>query len=385
MKIAINLPDFKSYRDTLLMICFIAQNIDHLYLLTNQWQEFPQDIEKPINLEIVYFPAHSFRTLATEWLYKKCIVEEQIDIVHDLFGHLCRFCEEASLLKNRKLRMLTTQRTSNTAWYHIVKPLGFNIDISYAKQRMLSLWRDIRLFDILDHIVVLGPGHDQELIDHYQVPPSKISWFPSETDLSLFKAKDHQDTLPLQVLYTGRIFRNKGIDLAIDALLEIKDLFTDLHFILIGDIPFFEKAWFDQAFAHAKKQGLKITQINHIPRTELIDYYQKSGCYLFPSLFEGSPRSVREAIACGCPAILSDIPGHRGIDANGDFVRFTRLKNKEDLKQALIAQLNENLYFKDKRQERVQKGIDALHLKHHPKTIALHYVSLYEKLLHTMI
>jgi glycosyltransferase involved in cell wall biosynthesis len=43
------------------------------------------------------------------------------------------------------------------------------------------------------------------------------------------------------------------------------------------------------------------------------DYYAAADVFVFPSLFEGLPLAVTEAMAAGLPVIASDIPGHGDI------------------------------------------------------------------------
>jgi glycosyltransferase involved in cell wall biosynthesis len=45
--------------------------------------------------------------------------------------------------------------------------------------------------------------------------------------------------------------------------------------------------------------------------SELPQYYQKADLYVSASHSDGSSISLLEAMACGCPALLSDIPGNR--------------------------------------------------------------------------
>jgi glycosyltransferase involved in cell wall biosynthesis len=285
------------------------------------------------------------------------------------------------MMKDRRFRTLNTQRTSNTAWFELVRPLGFELDQSYVQQRIISLWRDLRLFKQADHIVVLGPGHDQEIISHYGVPNHHVSWFPSEIDLRKF-LPDFESAIEAKVvLYTGRIFRNKGLEDAFAVMFALKDQIPDLKFVLIGEVPFFERKWFESQMTESRNLGLEVVHLLHMPREHLIRYYQTSGVYLFPSLFEGSPRSVREAIACGLPAVLSDIPGHRGIDPEEGFVRFFPVRDREAMKRQVLLQIEENLSDLDGRRLRAQRGIDWLMNNHHPERVADRYCRLYGELL----
>jgi glycosyltransferase involved in cell wall biosynthesis len=40
---------------------------------------------------------------------------------------------------------------------------------------------------------------------------------------------------------------------------------------------------------------------------------KRADVFAFPSRFEGCPIVVMEAMACGCPLVVSDIPAHREI------------------------------------------------------------------------
>jgi glycosyltransferase involved in cell wall biosynthesis len=49
--------------------------------------------------------------------------------------------------------------------------------------------------------------------------------------------------------------------------------------------------------------------------TEVWGWLKRSSLYVSLSRFEGSPNTVLEAVACGCPVVLSDIEAHREVAA----------------------------------------------------------------------
>jgi glycosyltransferase involved in cell wall biosynthesis len=83
-------------------------------------------------------------------------------------------------------------------------------------------------------------------------------------------------------------------------------------------------------------------------------YLQASDCFISSSLAEGLPNSVLEAMACGLPTILSDIPSHRELyqDEEGLFFHIkniTELTNKLKLIEnnlETISKLSKNIIEK---------------------------------------
>jgi glycosyltransferase involved in cell wall biosynthesis len=51
----------------------------------------------------------------------------------------------------------------------------------------------------------------------------------------------------------------------------------------------------------------------HLPRRVVWGLMKNASVFVSTSAFEGCPNSVIEAIACGCPLILTDIPAHREL------------------------------------------------------------------------
>lgn len=66
--------------------------------------------------------------------------------------------------------------------------------------------------------------------------------------------------------------------------------------------------------------GERVVLTGQIPREEVFDLLNSSDAYISSSTLEGMPISVLEAMYCGLPAILSDIPQHKEIGGETDFV-----------------------------------------------------------------
>jgi L-malate glycosyltransferase len=79
---------------------------------------------------------------------------------------------------------------------------------------------------------------------------------------------------------------------------------------LIGSGP-------DEARLKELCNKLELEDIVHfvpwVDRAEIVGYYQNSDIFILPSLYEGMPNVVAEAMACGNVVIASDIKGVREL------------------------------------------------------------------------
>jgi glycosyltransferase involved in cell wall biosynthesis len=92
----------------------------------------------------------------------------------------------------------------------------------------------------------------------------------------------------------------------------------------------------DFSRSHANLEGT-----GSLSPKQLVSLYEHAHALLMPSLVEGLPLALLEALAHGCPAIVSDIPAHRAI-AEKNPANFIVLKNPDDPSQwrAAISRLS---------------------------------------------
>ncbi len=113
------------------------------------------------------------------------------------------------------------------------------------------------------------------------------------------------------LVYTGRISREKNLDLAITTFRSLLAEFPGAAFVLAGDGPYLEEL----RRRSRDVPGLRFA--GRIPHGDLPALYSASDLFLFPSDTDTFGMSVLEAQACGLPAIVSSIGGPREIIADG--------------------------------------------------------------------
>lgn len=107
------------------------------------------------------------------------------------------------------------------------------------------------------------------------------------------------------LLFAGRLAPQKSLDVLVEALgIVLRQ--SDATAILCGDGP-------SRDDIERQARALGITDRVRILgyRTDLWAIMKRAVLFVSPSLFEGQPNTVMEAMACGSPLVVSDIPAHR--------------------------------------------------------------------------
>ena len=118
------------------------------------------------------------------------------------------------------------------------------------------------------------------------------------------------------IFSVGSIIYRKGFDLIINALYELKknDGFGNLH-LYIGGSAGHEGDYQKQLDKLINQLDLtdSVIFIGQIENADLVSWYNAADIFCLASRGEGSPNVLTEALACGCPSIVSDVGASREV------------------------------------------------------------------------
>lgn len=129
---------------------------------------------------------------------------------------------------------------------------------------------------------------------------------------------------PFTVLSAGRLVPIKNIPTTIDAFARVRR--DDARLVVVGDGPLRETLA-AQGERFGTESSVEFTGL--LSRDEVFRQMLRSDLFVSPSYGEGLPVAVLEAMACGCPVILSDIAPHREIAAATDFIPLVDAEDTE--------------------------------------------------------
>lgn len=126
----------------------------------------------------------------------------------------------------------------------------------------------------------------------------------------------HRDDT-LRLIYTGRLTPTKNVMSLVKALHRIGDTIP-FHLTIVGRGS--EKQKISDYIGRAGLMN-RVTLIDEVPRTEVLQLLSSADVYLFPSLHEGGSWALMEAMAIGLPVVCLDCTGMHTITSDDTAVR----------------------------------------------------------------
>jgi glycosyltransferase involved in cell wall biosynthesis len=187
------------------------------------------------------------------------------------------------------------------------KPYVYNFAFDYQGTAFLEKkWFQAVLIAVLKPIANQLANHvlaaNQQVLK--SLPRKKTTLIPNGVDIDLFKpGSSRKISQKLRILSVGRLTPVKNYDSLITAL---KGLNVELLLVGQGELK-------GKLKKLAKKDSVKLFIKEMVDNLKLPKVYQSSHIFILPSLSEGSPKVLLEAMACGLPVIGAEVKGIKEI------------------------------------------------------------------------
>ncbi len=192
--------------------------------------------------------------------------------------------------------------------------------------------------------VVVLTNHMAEAVKAYYLKKSIV--LPNGIDTNTFKGFSKQairDTLNVPVggkivIFTGRFYPVKGLGYLVEAFRTVSQKIPEAELWLVGNGA--DRESLTQAVA---KNGLtgRVRFTGEVLHQKIPEYLAMADVFALPSLSEGFPLVILEAMALGLPIVASRVRGLPEIITDGENGFLVEPKNSAQLAQKII-QLLEN-------------------------------------------
>jgi glycosyltransferase involved in cell wall biosynthesis len=171
----------------------------------------------------------------------------------------------------------------------------------YARSLEALVYRDA------DKVVLTTLSAAEEVKKRYSIPDKKIAIIPNYVDTQLFRENSVQKGGQRQICYVGRLAEAKNPLALIEA---VSGLSVILHIVGNGPIT-------GEARKKAEEQKRNVVFWGNVPNDQLPKIINQCELFVLPSRYEGHPKSLLEAMACGLPVVATNVPGSRELIRHG--------------------------------------------------------------------
>ena len=143
----------------------------------------------------------------------------------------------------------------------------------------------------------------------HSVPAARIHLIPNGVDTALFAPAERprEKSVVTTILFVGRLTRQKNLTRLLEAL-SVLGQRHPLRLQIVG-----EGRLRGELEATAARLHVDCAFEGTVPHHTLPDYMNRADLFVLPSLVEGHPKALIEAMSCGLPCIVSACEGNRAV------------------------------------------------------------------------
>lgn len=196
-----------------------------------------------------------------------------------------------------------------------------------------------------DQIIATTPDQLDMIVKDYGAPPAQVSMIPPGYDDNRFFPVSEASRQAVRtkfgyegkvVLAIGRLARNKGYDLLIDAFSIVAPRIPDasLHLAVGGSsLNANEQSILDELKAQVANLGLvkRVHFSGFVADADLADHYRAADTFVLSSRYEPFGMTAIEAMACGTPTVITTHGGLIRAVTFGRHALYADPLDKEDL------------------------------------------------------
>lgn len=214
----------------------------------------------------------------------------------------------------------------------------------YLKKRLYDIVGTSLKNKFLDIHYIAVAKIEIGFLEKLGISDERLHYIPHGVDFNYFKPSDPEEIIKKfnlsylkhkkVILYVGRIYKNKGIDILINAFSLLRNEFKDVYLVLAGaDFNYKNKI---MEIANRENLKNRIIFLGHVPKKLLPKIYSLANVVVYPSKFEIFGQVILEANACKKPVIASNHWGPKELIINNKTGFLIKYGDAEILKDKII-------------------------------------------------
>jgi glycosyltransferase involved in cell wall biosynthesis len=164
------------------------------------------------------------------------------------------------------------------------------------------------VFDGADRVVVTTAEIAAYVGKEYQINSSKIRVIPNYVETNRFRPQPLNKNERFRIGFVGRLATEKNL---LALLASVRGL--DVELCLVGYGPLHR-----ELAQVSESMNINANFLGILPNQDLPRFLNSCDLFILPSLYEGHPKALLEAMACGLPVIGTRVSGIKELIRDGE-------------------------------------------------------------------
>jgi glycosyltransferase involved in cell wall biosynthesis len=293
------------------------------------------------------------------------------------------FLKVAKILRDRKIDVIHTHNTQPLidgtlgALLAGVKTIIHTDHARHYPDKRRYMFAEWLLSHFVHKMVGVSTSTAEDLMKHEKISPRKIVTVLNGIDGSNFdvtfdkRKKKRELGIPKEGPVIGlgvRLTIQKGITYLLQAMPEITNHYPDITLVIAGE---------GESERKLKEDVEELAIGTHVrfigPRLDMPEVLKVLDLYVLPSLWEGLPIVLLEAMAAGCPIVATNVGGNHMAVVHGENGSLVEPGNPAALAQEIIRVLDDEQL----RSRYVKRGRELFASRFTAKVMTAQYENLY--------